>query len=360
MTRLCFYLSDHGYGHMARTIPVLQHLLTLPEIELYVVCGERQIQFAQQNLSIENISRIHFRSERTDIGLILQEGTLEPDPIQLEFACRDYLAELPARSEYEAGWLRAHFIDAVYCDMPIWSISAAQKAQIPLLYVGNFTWTELYREFLPQEIWHAYAAEYRKIQHALYFALYNHEMLEFVPNGVETSLTARSFDPNKVQEIAAAHRHPLVFAALGMSAAFTEPIDVSEIPCDFVTTPFIPLQGKNVTVLPADTADTQNYMKAADYIITKAGWGSVAEGLLAQKPMALFRRDHVLEDRNTIQQLENLGLAVGIEKQDLHNMAQIVRKMDNLSNRDYSRFYRAEKEIADTLLSLAKEERKNR
>ena len=83
--------------------------------------------------------------------------------------------------------------------MPLWSISACEQAGVPLLYVGNFTWTELYREFLPEHIWKAYAAEYRKIRHGMLYTLHNPEMLELLSQAElsETSLVARPFPPGR-------------------------------------------------------------------------------------------------------------------------------------------------------------------
>ena len=192
-------------------------------------------------------------------------------------------------------------------------ISACEQAGVPLLYVGNFTWTELYREFLPEHIWKAYAAEYRKIRHGMLYALHNPEMLEFLPRAElsETSLVARPFHPDEIRAIRARYTCPIVFVALGMSAQFTQPVSVEGVEAHFYVTEGVPLTGSNVTVIPYSTLHTQDYVAAADYVITKAGWGTVAECLLAQKPMALFARDSVLEDRTTIRKLEQkkLGMA---------------------------------------------------
>lgn len=53
-----------------------------------------------------------------------------------------------------------------------------------------------------------------------------------------------------------------------------------------------------------DTDNTHD-IKAAEYVITKAGWGTVAEAICAQKPMLVLRRDEVAEDRVTLQKLMN-------------------------------------------------------
>jgi len=355
--RICFYLSDHGFGHIARNIPIIVSAVRNNDACVYVVCGERHIEFAKQNLEMmltaEEYQRISFRSEHTDIGLICKPGTLLVDTEKLTQACTDYLEELPQRAAQEAEWLKENKIDAVLCDMPLWSIEACELAKVPLLYVGNFTWTELYREFLPETIWKAYASYYGKIRHTMLYALHNPEMLEFLKDSqiTKTSVTARSFNENAVAEIRSQHKRPIVFVALGMSAQFKEPVDVCNVPYDFYTTEGVPLVGKNVGVIPYSTLNTQDYVAASDYLISKAGWGTVAECLLARKPIALFRRDSVLEDRTTIRLLEEKHLAVSITQDDLKNIDGIIEKMKMLDG-TYTEFYNCADEIADKLMLL--------
>ena len=357
---LCFYLSDHGFGHIARNIPLIAEAVRRTNGFVYVVCGERHLEFAKANLlemlNSEQHSRVQYRTEHTDIGLILQPGTLLVDAATLTAACEHYLAELPERAKQEADWLRQHDVVAALCDMPLWSISACEQAGVPLLYVGNFTWTELYREFLPGHIWKAYATEYQKIRHGMLYALHNPEMMEFLPQAElsETSLVARSFHPEKIEAIRARHTESIVFVALGMSAQFTQPVSVEGVNAHFYTTEGVPLTGNNVTIIPHSTLDTQDYVAAADYVITKAGWGTVAECLLAQKPMALFARDSVLEDRTTIQLLEKKKLAVKVAYEQLAEMPALLEQLKQITYPAVPEYHNAAAEIVSKLLTLTK------
>lgn len=356
---LCFYLSDHGFGHIARNLPIIAEAVRRTEDLVYLVCGAKHLDFARANLqellTPEQLARVCYRTEHTDIGLILQPGTLLVDAPALTRACEDYLSCLPERSAREASWLKAHDIAAALCDMPLWSISACAQAGVPLLYLGNFTWTELYREFLPERIWKAYAVEYAKIRHGMLYALHNLEMLEFLPGTelTETSLVARPFHPEQIAAIRSRHACPIVFVALGMSAQFTRPVSVEGVKAHFYTTEGVPLTGSNVTTVPYTTLNTQDYVAAADYVITKAGWGTVAECLLSRKPMALFARDSVLEDRTTIRLLEEQGLAVKITYEQLADMPALLNELKQIHYPAQTGYYDATAEIASRLLALA-------
>ena len=356
---LCFYLSDHGFGHIARNLPIIAEAVRQTEGLVYLVCGAKHLDFARANLqemlAPEQLVRVRYRTEHTDIGLLLQPGTLLVDVPALTKACGDYLACLPERAAQEAAWLKAHDIAAALCDMPLWSISACEQAGVPLLYLGNFTWTELYREFLSEPIWRAYAAEYAKIRYGMLYALHDPEMLEFLPHAelTETSLVARPFHPEQIAAIRRRYAGPIVFAALGMSARFTRPISVEGVNAHFYTTEGVPLTGSNVTVVPYTTLNTQDYVAAADYVITKAGWGTVAECLLSRKTMALFARDSVLEDRTTIRLLEEQGLAVKITYEQLADMPALLNELKQIRYPAQTGYYDAAAEIASRLLALA-------
>lgn len=351
MKRICFYLSDHGFGHIARNLPIVCRLLERADAHVFLVCGAAHLRFAEQNLTQVEQGRVTLRPLHTDVGWILREGTLLVDAPLLEAAATAFLRELPERARSEARWLRDNRMDAVVCDMPIWSIEAARQAGVPLLYIGNFTWAELYREYLPETIWRGYAAEYAKIGHALLYALHNTEMLEWV-RGPEVSMVARPFHLEVARRIRKGHTRPVVFVSLGMSAAFQEPIDVSGAACDFYTTPGVPLAGGNVITVPYSVPNSQDYVLAANYVISKAGWGTVAEALLAGKPMALFARDSILEDRTTIRLLENENLAFSIEPDDLKQMDTMLARFSRLDAKQAKKYHDSSEEIAQYIWNL--------
>lgn len=354
----CFYLSDHGFGHIARNISIICSVVHKTEGMVYVVCGKKQIDFAKDNLqgllSSSDFSRIRFRaSQKMDIGLILKEGTLLVDVKTLEKQCVQYLKELPGRAEYEANWLKKNRIFSVLMDMPLWAVQACRIADVPMLYCGNFTWTEQYREFLAERIWTAYAQEYEKIRFGLLYALHNKQMLEFLSSAElkETSVTARPFDKKRISELKSGNSK-ILFAALGMSASFTRDVFVKDDDLRVYATHRVPLTGDHVARLSEEVIDTQNYIAASDGVITKAGWGTVAECILARKPMALFSRDTVLEDRTTIALLEKMNLAIRITEDDLENISGIWEKLQNLNTSAFDLFYNASDEIAETLIEL--------
>ena len=51
---------------------------------IYIVCGEKQIEFAKKYLNKYSVNRTSFKSMVTDIGLINKENSLEVDKEKLD------------------------------------------------------------------------------------------------------------------------------------------------------------------------------------------------------------------------------------------------------------------------------------
>lgn len=358
MKRICFFLSSHGFGHMARNLPIIQKLTTRDDIELLIICAEKQIAWARENLSPEQLSKITFIIEQTDIGLIVKENSLEVDVLKLQTSCLDYLARLPELSKKYAKILVHHRIQLVIIDIAPLGIGASQLAGIPNVLIGNFTWVELYQEWLPRKIVHAYAEIYRQVKLNISYALHTPEFLNYGKNIYTASLLARPVNLLEVERIKNQFDQPIVFISAGMSVNLDFSCNLDDLPYQLITTQQVAITGSNVVKLSADVANTQDYIAASDYVITKAGWGTVAEALLSHKKLALFARENVYEDRNTIEQLATDRLAIKIENSDLSDLPRLLKRMDKLNPVNSNKYYNSVNEICESIISLINDERK--
>ncbi len=73
-------------------------LLENEAVHITVVCWKRQIVFIDANLTQKQIGRTRFRTEHTDVGLILKDGTLCPDEMQMVKETELFLAAYSERS----------------------------------------------------------------------------------------------------------------------------------------------------------------------------------------------------------------------------------------------------------------------
>ncbi len=142
-----------------------------------------------------------------------------------------------------------------------------------------------------------------------------------------------------------------MFVSVGRSVDLAEEIDVSNEPYHFIVTEGIQLVGENVTYLPKETPNThdylcasefvitksgfgtvaeallakKNYLCASEFVMTKAGFGTVAEALLAKKKIAVIQRDSIAEDRATVEWLVSHGLALPIQYERITSISVVKR-----------------------------------
>ena len=81
---IAFYISSHGFGHLTRCLGHIEKYLLETNYNIYIVCGEKQIEFAKKYLNKYSVNRTSFKSMVTDIGLINKENSLEVDKEKLE------------------------------------------------------------------------------------------------------------------------------------------------------------------------------------------------------------------------------------------------------------------------------------
>ena len=89
-------------------------------------------------------------------------------------------------------------------------------------------------------------------------------------------------------------------------------------------------------------------------LLQKAGFGTIAEVMLARKKCGVIGRETVAEDRETIRQLGERGLALQVEYEEGLDMKQILSKLEDFEPRyhNYS-FTNDANKIANLLIDMS-------
>ena len=346
---ITFYISDHGFGHASRNIPIIRYILeTNKDIRVIIKTGKAQGSFIKDLIGEFN-GRVTYFFEAIDVGLVLKENSLDIDKDNLTEKVLEYLNSFKERIAKEIEFLRYYNVNLIISDIVPWIFKCSKKLNISSILISNFTWVEIYKEHLSEEIVNEYIECYKLADKALFYELYMDEMKEYFDNYEEVSLCSREFNLVKADRIKNTFKRPIVYLSLGRSVNLIDEIDVSSLPYDFIVTDGIILKGLNVYYLDKETQNTHDYLLASDFIITKAGWGTISEALLARKKIALLSRDNVAEDRNTIKKLKDMGLAIEVD----FDLESILRNLEmfvpNFSKYNFKNSY---KEIGDNLISL--------
>lgn len=293
---IAFFISDHGFGHASRNIPIIRYILGAnKDIRVIIKTGKNQGEFIR-SLVGDFSGRVRYFFDLMDVGLILRENSLDIDTEKLTEKVEEYIQKFEEKVSKKIKFLHYYNVNLVVRDIVPWIFKYSKKLNIPSILISNFTWVEIYKEHLSREVCNEYIECYKLADKALFYELYMDEMKEYIKDYEEVSLCSRDFDLVKVDKIKNSFKRPIVYLSVGRSVELKEEMDVSNLNYDFIVTDGIRLKGDNVYYLTS----AQDYLMASDFVITKAGCGTVSEALLAKKKIALLSRDNVAEDRNTI------------------------------------------------------------
>lgn len=356
MKLIIFYLSDHGFGHAARNIPIMKELLAGDQaVNIIVKTGIAQGEFIESNFLGE--SRLSVIKEAMDVGLVLKPMSFELDVPALEERVKQYIESWEQRIEREVPFLTHEQPDLIVSDIVPWVFQAAKQANILSVLISNFTWVDIYEEYLNPELVKWYQDCYALADEVLMYELSGLKMKERFVKYDEVFLCARGFDLTAVAEIQSGYQKPLVFVSVGRSVDLAEEIDVSNEPYHFIVTEGIQLIGENVTYLPKETPNTHDYVCASKFVITKAGFGTVAEALLAKKKIAVIERDSIAEDRATVEWLVSHGLALPIQYEKGLPLSQLLKELEQWTpNYEAVNLSNDANKIAMRLLGLTEQE----
>lgn len=364
-----FYISNHGFGHIMREIPVMAHLLRCG-MQVICICGEKQLDAAKSYMADSGIitdggiaadgkvagdERFICIAEETDFGTPVIPGTLKIDVEELKRGVKEYTESFGTRIEKAAALFKEYDTAAVVCDIVPWALMAAERAGIPSYLMASFTWIDVFEEYLDEQMLAPYRKAFDSADRVILYDMANQPTRRRFPDGIQAGLSARPFDKVHVDNIRnrlGKCGRKLVFISVGGSnLGIDEKLDVSGLPYTFVATGGLHFTGNsdNVYMLPEGVPDTNNYIAACDYCITKPGWSTIAEVLLAGKPCALIGRPDIAEDRMNIAMMEDIGAAVSIDIKELGNMKNV---MDKISAMDYQRasFTNDYEHIADIIM----------
>lgn len=354
MKSIAFYISDHGFGHASRNVPIIRYILEAKnDIKIHIITGVRQGEFIKESLgNIRNYSNINFRLINTDLGLILKDNSLDIDEKKLNEEIIKYLNSWDNRIELEKEFLIDKRIELIVSDIVPWIFKCSERLKIRSVLISNFTWADIYKEHLEEKICDEFRICYKLASKVFLYNFYMDSMKEYIKEYEEVGFVCREFNLNKVNITKNKYEKPLIFVSVGRSVDLNSEIDVRDLKYKFIATEGIRLTGDNVIYLPKETNNTQDYIKASDYVITKAGWGTIAECLIGNKKIAVLSRDNVAEDRWTIDQLIQKRLAIKVNYNSI-DIEEVVRNLESF-NPDYKNINIKNnyKNIGDRLIDL--------
>ncbi|MDP3939237.1 MAG: hypothetical protein Q8R92_14025 [Deltaproteobacteria bacterium] len=139
---IVFYVSGHGFGHAVRIAEVIRTILARePRARIHVRSSAPGWLFPVD----ERLSRADVR---LDVGVV-QQNSLTLDPAATLAGMSAILGDTESILARESAALRDLDCRAVVGDIPPLAFAAAARASVPSAAIANFSWDWIYRAYLP-------------------------------------------------------------------------------------------------------------------------------------------------------------------------------------------------------------------
>ncbi len=291
MNVLC-HVSGHGYGHLTRTIALINALVDgNPEINLFVrTAAPRWLLDACVAHPVE------YTGMALDAG-VLERGPRHQDAQGTLARYAEIMAQRDGIIERETGWCSAHRISVIVSDIPPLASEIGAAAGIPVVAVGNFSWDYIYQPW--EEAFPQYSGMVRSIREAydktsLLLRLPLAHVMDAFPRQQDIPFIARTRtwpvgEGRHRLGIPDGETRPLVLVAMRMGHHLSRAVNRLAACGDFVVLTF---DGRglepadSIRVLPGELQTSfPDVLATADALVSKLGYSMCAETVAGRTPV---------------------------------------------------------------------------
>jgi L-arabinokinase len=294
LSSILYYITGHGYGHAVRSSQVIGSLKkTSPDLRIYVRTTAPEWLF---------LNRVLLSRQAIDVGIV-QKDSLEMDLDGTLRACQSLHKSVPRLIEQETNFVREHQIRLILGDIPPLCFEIAMRASVDSVAIANFTWSEIYRAYIKncpgfKPLIEEMEGFYRNATLAL--TLPYPCGMDVFPRQEPIPWVARTSSLTK-QEARKSFRLPqsatlvlLSFGGLGLERfPWSNLKEMSEF--FFVTTGKSKQEINNVRFLPEAQRKYEDLVRAVDVVVTKPGYGIVADVISHQVRVLYTNRGEFAE-----------------------------------------------------------------
>jgi L-arabinokinase len=352
LTSILYYISGHGYGHAVRSSQVIEALKkAAPNLDIHVRTVAPRWLFPP----------VVYLHGAIDVGMI-QNDSLSMDVAATLKACQQLQQNAAKIIADELAYATRNKVSLVVGDIPPLCFEIAARAKLPSIAITNFTWDFIYRAYVEQYPDFAPLATAMKRYYGratLALALpYSCELDVFprqekIPWIARVSVLTRNEARQKFALPQSAVIVLLSFGGLGLERLpWQELTRLSQY--YFVTSSSDLREDGNLRVVPDARRDYADLIRAADVIVTKPGYGIVADAIAHEVPVLYTERGEFAEHARLVEALEACTTAEFIPQADLlaGKLAPYLTRILNKPRKEIPIPLNGAAVAAETILSL--------
>jgi hypothetical protein len=292
--RFAFFVTPHGFGHASRAAAVAESLtrrLPTCQFEFFTTVPKHHIA-----ASVDNF---HYQALNCDVGMV-QTDALRVDLPKTLQCLNSFLPFDPTEVRRLVDYLKRQCCIAVISDISPLGLQVARAAAMPSVLVENFTWDLIYRGYALDHPQMGYHADYlSSIFACADLHLQCQPICHTKPDSILTSPVSRRFqkDPATVRsQLGLSSATKIVFISMGgtpHSLPDLEMLGKHNGDVAFVIAGHCPTRATppNIRLLPINASLFHpDLVRAANVVIGKAGYSTIAEVYHAGVPFGYFSR----------------------------------------------------------------------
>ena len=318
MKTVVFYVSGHGLGHSARALGVAA---AIPQSHRLIICTSSPRWFWEGECG----RPFEWRPLSFDTGAV-QIDNLRSDGMASLKAAALVNTKNEKRLASEVAYLRDVGASAVVTDVPPFPLKAASQAGVPSALICNFTWVDIYKPYLSlvasDEARHSYASmidvmaeQYDEADVVLRTPL-SMDMAHLSSPTVDIPLIVRPY--HNVRDKLRAYLgvpegHRVVLVSTGIYGVDYRWAALEKVADTTFVGFSVPDAAKGVVQqLPYPDWRSQDVTAAVDAVVSKAGYGTIAECMAGGTPLIYPPRPTFAEHGALVRGMEVWGGGVAI------------------------------------------------
>ncbi len=316
--RVCYYISDHGYGHAARSIAVIRALLNyFPDIHIYVKAFTAY-DFLLNSMQDKRVSIIRQRNDVGTVNFTYPFDVMHDESLKL---IKSWIAGWPAYIETERDFCKKHDINLIITDVAPQPLEVASQLGIPSVLISNFTWYNIYAPLFSDELKNELALMknvYAKADTALILPFEQREIE--AKKVVPVNLVAKKATNDRAEmrkRLNVNQSDFLIYVGMGFSMP-TESISRLR-PAEntkLVIPSNVEMSGEGIIKIPLNETEGQDYIAMCDLAVIKSGYTTTAEAMSAEVPLLITRRQGFSDDIAVCSGVVRLGIGKEISNKE--------------------------------------------
>lgn len=287
---ILYYITGHGYGHGVRSTVIANNLPLSVDVTFRTALPEFFFK--------DEMRRPFFWSEgRFDCGCVQIDGVTVDIPATLEsykqIADRNRLI-----IDQEVRWCKKNNISCILGDITPFAFDVAQKAGIPSIALSNFTWYDIYSEYMNgNDHFLPYLDEIRDQYNKadIFLSMFPANPMEYINRCKDISIIGRRGVSVRKQIAERYHfseekKIGLIYiGCYGLDSICWEKLGLLK-EWEFLSLYDVEQRPSNFHIVEKQWFRYQDLTASADVVISKPGYGVVSECFLNGTPLLYIPR----------------------------------------------------------------------